>query len=602
MNQKAEGLVQVAWYYREGESVEKNRDLAIQLYNKAIQIDPSFGKAYYGLGWCYFDENDLEKNKQQWFPLFQKAAELGYSSAQYYMGYYYEENRMYQESLKWYGMAAAQDDTDSIYRMIFILAYEEDTGVTDYQKAFALMHKAYDLKADWAAYELGYAYSKCKDESLRDHNKAMKYFKEAALKGSGEAAYYVGRAYVNGEGVPKDMPEAIVWLKYAADHGDEDALKNLAAYYSSPAKHELEFSKEDTVAILEKGSDVSCAYCYGLMKDYEKGKYGTVDHDKANAYCAKFFKIRNETGEELNIDAKQGLIAIRNNRSLHYAMAFAKWSLIPDTEIKGKMAIIDEFEKIIEEESDINSLRTLACIRAGLTDIPRYNCTTVDENTGAVTKVVVSDAPAEKINSVPVEGILDYKKAFELLDKGVAWGDEYCKNLIRKICQQKVQSEGVVVSAAVDKGIKIEKATLLSLGEFNSNKDIINIKYGGCMPFWALLSVRKDENFCAYDVIWDGTTSYCYAGVSFDVRPALVIKDCALSIQSKIKYAGIPFTVLRGGIALCDENVNTMSFWDDKKRPIPDVTDYTLIYEQSDMKKWLDDWFGKNGNIAEVME
>ncbi len=601
MNQRAEGLVQVAWYYREGENVEKNRELAIQLYNKAIQIDPSFGKAYYGLGWCFFNEDDLESNKQQWFPLFQKAAELGNTSAQYYIGYYYENSRMYQESLKWYGMAAAQDDTDSIYRMIFLLAYEEDTGITDYQKAFALMQKAYELKADWAAYELGYAYLKCEDESLRDYDKALKYLKEAALKGSGEAAYYVARSYATGTGVLVDMAEAVVWLKFASDHGDEDALKNLSAYYSFPEKHQIEVSKEDKAAILEKGSDVTCADCFGLMQDYEKGKYGTIDHDKANAFCAKFYKVRNETGEELNIDAKEALVDIRNNRSLRYAMAFAKWSLIPDTEIKGKQAVIAEFEKIIDEEADLNSLKTLACILAGLTGIKRHSFTTVDSKTGVVTDVVISDAPAEYINSVPVEGIIDYKKAFELLDKGIAWGDEECKAIIKRICEQKVQGEGTTTTNG--SGVKLEKATLLSLAEFNNNKDIINIKYdSSVMPYWALRSVRKDENFCAFDVQWDGTTSYCYAGVTFDVRPALIIKDCNLPIQSKIKYADVLFTVLRGGVALCDANLNTMSFWDDKKRPIPNVTDYTVIYEQSDMKKWIDDWFAKNGSVAEVVK
>lgn len=42
----------------------------------------------------------------------------------------------------------------------------------------------------------------------------------------------MGRAYISGKDVPADMSEAIVWMKFAADHGDEDALKNLAVYYS----------------------------------------------------------------------------------------------------------------------------------------------------------------------------------------------------------------------------------------------------------------------------------------------------------------------------------------------------------------------------------
>ena len=302
------------------------------------------------------------------------------------------------------------------------------------------MQKAYDLKAEWASYELGYAYLKCKDESLRNYDKALKYLKEAALKGSGEAAYYIGRAYATGTGVQKDMAEAIVWLKFASDHGDEDALKNLSSYYSFAKKHEIEVSIEDAESIRERCSDISSAYCYELMKDYEKGKYGKIDHDKANAYCAKYYKVHSETQDELDIDAKKALVDIRNNRSLRYAMAFAMWSRIPDTEIKEKQAIIAEFEKIIEEEADLNSLKTLACILVGLTGIKRYSCTTVDSDTGEIKNVVVSDAPAETINSIPVEGILDYKKAFELLDKGIAWGDEECKTLIKKICLQQASN------------------------------------------------------------------------------------------------------------------------------------------------------------------
>ena len=42
----------------------------------------------------------------------------------------------------------------------------------------------------------------------------------------------MGRAYISGKGVPADMSEAIVWMKFAADHGEEGALKNLAVYYS----------------------------------------------------------------------------------------------------------------------------------------------------------------------------------------------------------------------------------------------------------------------------------------------------------------------------------------------------------------------------------
>ena len=132
----------------------------------------------------------------------------------------------------WYGKAADQGDTDAMYNMVSILMWEDESGHIDYQTGFKLLHKAYELGADWAAEELGFAYNGCPNEQYRDVIKALKYNKEAAIKGSGVAAYYVGRAYISGKGVPADMSEAIVWMKFAADHGDEGALKNLAVYYS----------------------------------------------------------------------------------------------------------------------------------------------------------------------------------------------------------------------------------------------------------------------------------------------------------------------------------------------------------------------------------
>ena len=437
MDPRTEALIQTAWHYREGENVEKNLELAIQLYNRAIQIAPEYSRAYYGLGWCYFDVDDMDKNFNTWFPLFQKAAMLGYPAAQYDLAYYYESNKMFSEALKWYEMAANQDDTDAILNMSRILLWEEDFAAKDYPKAFRLMHKAYELKADWAALELGLAYYDCPDKSYIDYDKSIKYFKESALRGDGLGAFFVAQSYKLGRGVPQNLSDAIVWLKFAADHGDEDSIKSLAVYYSYPEKNGFVFSKDDTVAIIEKATDESCAFCYSMMQDYDNGKYGTIDHDKANHFCSKFYRIRGEKEEtDVTFDAKEQLIDLRNLRSMNYAATFAKWSITPDSDIEGKKALIKEFEENIEKRGDLNSLKTLACIYAGMNGIKRYNCPSVNSETGEVSNLIITDAPAEQINSLPVEGILDYKKAFELLEKGIKMGDPDCDALLKTFCER----------------------------------------------------------------------------------------------------------------------------------------------------------------------
>ncbi len=440
MRSKAEALIEVAYCYREGKGVGKDLPLAIKLYQTAIKLDPDYSRAYYGLGGCYYDPDNVEKDTQIWLPMFTKAAQLGYGNAQYDLGWYYSQINKSEEALFWYGKAVEQGDNDALYNMFAMLFWEDESGCINYKKGFELLHKAYDQKVDWAANELGFAYSGCPDESLRDQQKALKYFKEAAIKGSGAAAYYVGRAYVDGKGVPIDMHEAVVWLKYSADHGYEDALNNVAAYYCHPEKFGLEISKDDIVPLLEKASNSSSAYCYELMRIHDEGRYGPIDRKKADFYCKKEAEIKVKKKEQLNSDAQQYLLLARNNRSYSYMTAFAKWSITPDTDIAGKLAVIEQFEKNVTEESDLNSLKTLAMIYAGMRHIPRLKCPVIDEQTGETKNVVIAEAPAEFIDSLPVDGILNYKRAFELLDKGIEWGDTSCDELKRQICRHVIEN------------------------------------------------------------------------------------------------------------------------------------------------------------------
>ena len=56
-----------------------------------------------------------------------------------------------------------------------------------------------------------------KDESY--YTKAAECYRSAAEKGDLYAEYSLGYMYSEGEGVPKDVNEAIRWLQIAADQG-----------------------------------------------------------------------------------------------------------------------------------------------------------------------------------------------------------------------------------------------------------------------------------------------------------------------------------------------------------------------------------------------
>ena len=142
--------------------------------------------------------------------------------------------------------------------------------------------------------------------------------------------------------------------------------------------------------------------------------------------------------------------------------------------------------------------------------------------------------------------------------------------------------------------IKVLGATLLSIEEYEENKNIIkNVDL--C---WWLRSPGFSSDFASF-VDVDGAYYDCGDGIRFDifaVRPALILETENLKIGSHITYAGQKFTVLRDGLALCDKPIHQIPFREDWKEADAN------LYEASDVKKWVDAWFSKNGDTAETFE
>ena len=86
--------------------------------------------------------------------------------------------------------------------------------------------KCYSIAADLgsvpALYYLGVCYYN--DQKFGE---AVKCYKKAAEKGDGDAMSWMGCCYENGQGVTKDLQEAIKWYKLGAKNGNEDSKKAL---------------------------------------------------------------------------------------------------------------------------------------------------------------------------------------------------------------------------------------------------------------------------------------------------------------------------------------------------------------------------------------
>ena len=72
--------------------------------------------------------------------------------------------------------------------------------------------------------ELGLCYYNG-DGIPRDVREAVRWFLLAARQGNARAQFYLGRAYSSGEGVPKDIESAYAWLGMAAAQGYKDAAE-----------------------------------------------------------------------------------------------------------------------------------------------------------------------------------------------------------------------------------------------------------------------------------------------------------------------------------------------------------------------------------------
>ena len=103
----------------------------------------------------------------------------------------------------------------------------------------------------------------------QSYAEAVRYFREAAARGSVRAQAALGVVYARGEGVEQSPAEAVVWLRKAAEKGHAGAQYNLAECYGGGIG--VEQSYETAVAWLHKAAaqgDVDAQHRLGMCYGY----------------------------------------------------------------------------------------------------------------------------------------------------------------------------------------------------------------------------------------------------------------------------------------------------------------------------------------------
>lgn len=142
-----------------------------------------------------------------------------------------------------------------------------------------------DYKTAWQFYDWAKA---CADKNGENYNPefAVKLFVEAASGGITVAKYKLGKMFLNGDGVEKDIPKAVEWLKQAAMEENEFAEYALGRLYLKGA----EVEKNDVVAeeYLLKAAKHGNKYAeYVLGKEYLRGENFPKDVQKAIDYLKR---------------------------------------------------------------------------------------------------------------------------------------------------------------------------------------------------------------------------------------------------------------------------------------------------------------------------
>ena len=224
------------YYYGSG-GVKKNVSEAMKWYRKAAE--QGHVEAEYSLGYCCYDGQNGAMDYAQAVKWFRKAAEQGHAKAQYFLGhcYYYgwSVDEDFAEAVKWYRKAAEQGHADAQGRLK--------------TKIVELFLKAQNGDAD-AQYRLGLARENG-DGIAKNMSEAVKWYRKAAEQGYAASQYNLGLClYHKGKALSdkfdiedsecdgiemrtarKNLSEAANWFRKSADQGFANAEYILGLCY-----------------------------------------------------------------------------------------------------------------------------------------------------------------------------------------------------------------------------------------------------------------------------------------------------------------------------------------------------------------------------------
>ena len=242
----AEALNCLGVFAENGYGMERDDRQAAEWYTQSAEQGNT--EAQYRLGLLYLDGRGVEQNDGEAVSWFEKAAEQNHPEAMKYLGICAENGTGTEQdagrAAEWYTRSAAQENADAQYRLG--LLYLDGRGVEQNDgEAVSRFEKAAERNHPEAEYELGMMYEKGRFVR-QDFQQAFSWYLRAAEHGLAQAQRRLGDFYrtnsdVQEEGVEKDNIQAAEWYRLAAEQGNVDAQGSLAVcyYYGQGVERDL---------------------------------------------------------------------------------------------------------------------------------------------------------------------------------------------------------------------------------------------------------------------------------------------------------------------------------------------------------------------------
>ena len=286
----------------------------------AVQQYPDNYAALFFLGVNYYNgTNGAVKDVKRAIDLFMRAAEAGSSEAANLLGIVYRDGEKgiivqdYEAAVKWFLRAAEMGNAEAMHSLY--LRYQFGQGVQQ-SDSEALLWLTKGAEAGHAICQriLGECYEYGDFGLPVDKTQAFSWCEKAALQNDGEAAFFVGICYLEGDCVEKNIQMAKHWFQVATQQNYIEAFFEMWKILFT--ENTLD-SCQEGISYIQKGAQLGnpeCQLTLGWMyKDgvVDKGRGIDIlpaDTEKA-VYCLR------KAAEQGNKKAANLLLGINSKQS-----------------------------------------------------------------------------------------------------------------------------------------------------------------------------------------------------------------------------------------------------------------------------------------------